>query len=108
MQILDTRENRQLIDELELLEWDLNERTKGRFIERSDCENHACDALLYVWRESLAFLHQKEAHQPLLGSDEWFIAEEKRMEEAAEAKVVQNVDNWWDQVGPDPVYETLN
>ena len=108
LQILDTRENRQLIDELELLEWDLNERTKGRFIERSDCENHACDALLYVWRESLAFLHQKEVKQPLLGSDEWFLAEEKRMEEAAEAKVVQNVDNWWDQTGPDPVYETLN
>jgi len=43
-----------------------------------------------------------------LGSDEWFLAEEKRMEEAAEAKVVQNVDNWWDQTGPDPVYETLN
>ena len=108
LQILDTEENQLLIDELELLEWDLNERTKGRFIERSDCENHACDAMLYVWRESLAFLHQAETFQPLLGSDEWFRAEEKKMEDAAEAKIVQDVDNWWDEHGPDPVYETIN
>ena len=108
LQILDNEENQLLIDELELLEWDLNERTKGRFIERSDCENHACDAMLYVWRESLAFLHQAETFQPLMGSDEWFRAEEKRMEDAAEAKIVGDVENWWDEHGPDPVYETLN
>ena len=105
LQILETEENESLIDELELLEWDLNERTKGRFIERSDCENHACDAMLYVWRESLAFLHQKEAIQPLLGSDEWFLAEEKRMEEAAEAKIVENITNWWDEPGNDPDFD---
>ena len=105
LQILDSEENQALIDELELLEWDLNERTKGRFIERSDCENHACDALLYVWRESLAFLHQAETFQP----DEWFKREEQRMEEAAEAKMVGDVGNWWDEHGPDPVYdEVLN
>jgi PBSX family phage terminase large subunit len=108
LQILDTEENQLLIDELELLEWDLNERTKGRFIERSDCENHACDALLYVWRESLAFLHQAETFQPLMGSDEWFKREEQRMEDAAEAKIVGDVENWWDEHGPDPVYETIN
>ena len=108
LQILDTEENQLLIDELELLEWDLNERTKGRFIERSDCENHACDAMLYVWRESLAFLHQAETFQPLLGSDEWFKREEQRMEDAAEAKIVGDVENWWDEHGPDPVYETIN
>jgi len=61
-----------------------------------------------VWRESLAFLHQAESFQPLLGTDEWFRAEEKRMEEAAEAKIVGDVDNWWEEHGPDPVYETLN
>jgi len=105
LQILETEENQLLIDELELLEWDLNERTKGRFIERSDCENHASDAMLYVWRESLAFLHQKEAIQPLLGSDEWFLAEEKRMEEAAEAKIVENITNWWDEPGNDPDFD---
>jgi len=30
------------------------------------------------------------------------------MEDAAEAKIVQDVDNWWDEHGPDPVYETIN
>ena len=104
--IHDCRENQLLVDELELLEWDLNERTKGRFLERSDCENHACDALLYVWRESLAFLHQPETHQPIMGSDEWFKAEEVRMEEAAEAKIIENV-SWWDESGPDPVYDEV-
>ena len=106
--IVDNDENRELIDELELLEWDLNERTKGRFVERADCQNHASDAMLYVWRESLAFLHQAEALQPLLGSDEWFRAEEKRMEESALAKIVDVEEEWWDQPGLDPVYETLN
>jgi PBSX family phage terminase large subunit len=104
--IHDNPENKVLIDELELLEWDVNERTKGRFTERSDCENHACDALLYVWRESLAFLHRPETFQPLLGSDEWFLAEEARMEEAAEAKLVENV-TWWEEPGPDPVYDEV-
>jgi len=109
LQILDTEENQLLIDELELLEWDLNERTKGRFIERSDCENHACDAMLYVWRESLAFLHQAETFQPLMGSDEWFKREEQKMEEAAEAKIVGDVQNWWEESGPDHVFdEVLN
>jgi PBSX family phage terminase large subunit len=107
LQIYDTEENQLLIDELELLEWDLNERTKGRFIERSDCENHACDAMLYVWRESLAFLHQSETFQPLLGSDEWYKAEEAKMEAAAEAKVVGDVGNWWEEHGPDPVYDEI-
>ena len=106
--IVDNDENRELIDELELLEWDLNERTKGRFVERADCENHASDAMLYVWRESLAFLHQAETLQPLLGADEWCRAEEKRMEESALAKIVDVEEEWWDQPGLDPVYETLN
>jgi len=43
-----------------------------------------------------------------LGSDEWYKAEEKRMEESALAKIVDVEDNWWDQTGPDPVYDTLN
>ena len=63
--------------------------------------------MLYVWRESLAFLHQSESFQPLLGSDEWYKAEEAKMEEAAEAKVVGDVGNWWEEHGPDPVYDEI-
>jgi hypothetical protein len=44
-----------------------------------------------------------------LGSDEWFRAEEKRMEESALAKIVDVEEEWWDQPGLDPVYgEVLN
>jgi len=107
--IADVPENADLIDELELLEWDMTEMIKGRYIEKADCENHAADALLYVWRESLAFLHQPQTLAPMIGTREWFRAEEQRMEAAALRQVMdENENQWWEQNGMEPVYEELN
>ena len=107
--ILDVPENADLVDELELLEWDMTEMLKGRYIEKADCENHAADALLYVWRESLAFLHQPQTLAPMIGTREWFRAEEQRMEAAALRQVMdENENQWWEQNGMEPVYEELN
>jgi PBSX family phage terminase large subunit len=107
--IADVPENADLIDELELLEWDMTEMIKGRYIEKADCENHAADALLYVWRESLAFLHQPQTLAPMIGTREWYRAEEQRMEAAALRQVMdENENQWWEQGGLEPVYEELN
>jgi hypothetical protein len=91
------------VDELELLEWDPMERQKGKYVERSDCENHAADAMLYVWRESLGYLHTPESEAIKFNSPEWFRAEEKRMEESALALVGDQDLPWWETSGHDPV-----
>jgi hypothetical protein len=101
--IVDNPETRCLVDELELLEWDPMERQKGKYIERSDCENHAADAMLYVWRESLGYLHTPESEAIKFNSPEWFRAEEKRMEESALALVGNQDVPWWETSGHDPV-----
>ena len=106
--ILDTEATSELIDELELLEWDMTELQKGRYIEKADCENHSADAMLYAWRESLAFMHQPQALVPLIGSKEWYRDEEKRMEEAALAQVGDVENQWWEESGNDPVYQYMN
>ena len=106
--IAEVPENQELIDELELLEWDMTEMLKGRYIEKADCENHAADALLYVWRESLAFLHTPQTLMPMIGTREWFRAEEQRMEAAALSQVEDESSQWWEEGGLEPVYEQLN
>jgi PBSX family phage terminase large subunit len=106
--IADVPENQDLIDELELLEWDMTEMLKGRYIEKADCENHAADALLYVWRESLAFLHSPQTMAPMIGTREWFRAEEQRMEAAALSQVEDEDHQWWEEGGLEPVYEEIN
>ena len=106
--ISDVPENADLIDELELLEWDMTEMQKGRYIEKADCENHAADAMLYVWRESLAFLHQPQTLAPMIGTREWYRAEEQRMEAAALRQIDGDENQWWEQGGMEPVYEEIN
>jgi hypothetical protein len=107
--IADVPENADLIDELELLEWDMTEMAKGRYIEKADCENHAADAMLYVWRESLAFLHSPQTMAPMIGTREWYRAEEQRMEAAALRQISDGEENqWWEQGGLEPVYEEIN
>ena len=79
--IEDTVSTEALRDELSLLEWNLEEKAKGRFIERDDLDNHLCDALLYGWRECMHYLHRSEKPVPVLGSDAYFEKVEKEMEE---------------------------
>ena len=94
--VLETESTRALVDEIELLEWDHVERSKGKWVEASACENHACDALLYIWRESLGFLHTPGEVVHQVGSDGWFQAEERRMEEAALAQITDEPSEWWE------------
>ena len=97
---------RELVDEMELLEWDNVERYKGRFIERQDQDNHATDALLYVWRESLAFLHEEQQVFEV-GTPEWEDAEEWSRQAALEASLDGETQQWGTNDGIDPIY-TVN
>ena len=94
--VLETEATKALVDEIELLEWDHIERSKGKWVEAASCENHACDALLYIWRESLGFLHTPEDPIHVVGSDGWFQQEERRMEEAALAQIDDEPTEWWE------------
>ena len=94
--VLENEATRALVDEIELLEWDHVERSKGKWVEAAACENHACDALLYIWRESLGFLHTPGEVVHQVGSDGWFQAEERRMEEAALAQIEDQASEWWE------------
>ena len=59
--------------------------------------------MLFVWRESLGYLHTPENPALVFNSPEWFRAEEKRMEESALALVGDQDVPWWETQGNDPV-----
>ena len=105
--VVDNYDNRALVDELELLEWDPMERAKGKFVERSDCENHAADAMLYVWRESLGFLHRPDAEKPGFKTSEWYAEEERKMEASAISVLDGDSVPWWEETGFDPGHEVM-
>lgn len=105
--IWDTDETEELVDELELLEWDPLERLKNRWIERSDCENHAADAMLYAWREALHWLHRKPPRLLEPGTEEYFERLEDEMEEEAtrqaDALLGEEEEAYYDEPGWEPL-----
>ena len=102
--VVENERTKLLIDEIEILEWDHVERAKGKWIEKSDNENHACDALLYIWRESLGFLHRPGESVFEYGSEGWYRREEQQMEEAALAEIGDQEVEWDEESGMDPVF----
>ena len=106
--LVEGEETEELADEYELLEWDAVEKTKGRMIERVDCDNHATDATLYAWREALHWLHRKPVGSPDVGTPEYYERLEAEMEAEAEAEserlnsAVEDED-YFDQQGWEPI-----
>ena len=87
-----------LRDELTLLEWNLAEKEKGRFIERDDLENHCSDAMLYGWRECMHYLHRESNPVPESGSPEYF----RKFEKELEAECLKSVED------PEPEWFEVN
>lgn len=76
-----------LIEELELLQWDEDEDHKAYDPSFAD---HAADAFLYWWREIFSWAEKTpDAAAPLHGSPEWAPAELEKMKRAAIAKANQ-------------------
>lgn len=49
--------------------------------------NHCCDAGLYAWRGGFHYLHREVEEKPKPGTESWFAAEAKRLEEHVLAQV---------------------
>ena len=96
--IEDTVSTEPLRDELSLLEWNLAEKEKGRYIERDDLENHCTDAMLYGWRECMHYLHRTEKPVPIHGSPEFFEKFEKELEEECLRNVEEEDEPEWYEV----------
>jgi hypothetical protein len=102
--IEDTVATEPLRDELVLLEWDPNERERGRYIEADHLENHCSDAMLYAWRECLHYLHRASDKRPEKGSGEYFQKVEKEMEEELVTAADGPEPEWWTVQDVDSVY----
>lgn len=81
-----------------VLDWD-EEKTGRPAPEDPRFPNHCCDAGLYSWRWTMAYLHEPKKDAPPVGSPEWAKAEEERMieqalEEAREAQQADDVNEW--------------
>jgi hypothetical protein len=94
--IEETPSTEPLRDELTLLEWNLAEKEKGRFIERDDLENHCCDAMLYGWRECMHYLHRESNPAPESGTPEYFRKFEKELEEECLKSVEDPEPEWFE------------
>jgi hypothetical protein len=81
-----------LAHELGGLQWDLSKNSKlilartGRLKEDPNCPNHLTDAFLYIYKYSYHFWSELPAGTMVKGTQEWWAAEEKRIEEEACAR----------------------
>lgn len=85
------------MEEMELLQWDLD--VKSKRVEDPRFENHKCDAFLYAYREARHYLFVPKKEGPKPGTDEYF----KELEKEMEVKLVQEFekkqsDNWWEEM----------
>jgi hypothetical protein len=82
------------------LDWpppDKSELTPPR--EDPRCPNHCCDAALYAYRGAWHYLHQDLEAKPVPGTEEYWRAEAKRMEQVAVERVMQRKQQHWMERG---------
>jgi len=90
--------NGELLEEMHLLQWDLDRMERGQMVmDRRRFQNHLCDALLYAWRECghhIGEFQDDDYHPP--GSDGFYRAEARRMEEEELRRLEEDSDTpWW-------------
>lgn len=75
--------NKDLISELQLLQWDVESLTRGVMkIDGARFEDHLSDALLYAWRECLHHGAEWQENPPKVGTREHWEREEKEIWES--------------------------
>jgi len=84
-----------LIDELQLLEWNPSHLEKGRYIENDSCSNHCTDSFLYAWRECYHYL-SKETENVSKYSVEWWKKQEDDMEKECLEALEEKNTFWWE------------
>lgn len=66
------------------VEWDHDKSTPSRKVVSSRFHSDICDAVLYAWRESYSYTHERAKDKPKYGTVEWQQAESERLEAEAE------------------------
>ena len=77
-----------LKEEYSKLVWDDNDKKR---VEHPACKNHRTDASLYLWRYCYQWLSKILPIKPLPNTKEWFIEEERRLEEEAEKNARKSI-----------------
>ena len=85
-----------LREEMEALIWD--EKGEKRQ-EHAACENHLCDAALYVWRHCYQYYSEEYRAPAKPYTAAWFKEEEERMEEAMVEKLRREAEFLVDDFG---------
>ena len=76
-----------ILDEVCNLVWDDRAMARtGKRQEHAGCANHLCDALLYAWRSTYAYLAVTPPAPLTTGSKEWLARREAEWEAEAEAR----------------------
>lgn len=81
----------------QLVEWDRDRSTGDRMVVSDAFHSDICDAVLYAYRESLHWLHEKSKPIITKGSKEWLKIQEQDMWHAVEKSLVKDDDdpaNW--------------
>lgn len=73
------------------VEWDLDKSTPDRKVISKRFHSDICDAVVYAWKESYAYTHEKVPDAPRIGSSEWAKIEEEKMfqEEYEKLKAIE-------------------
>lgn len=67
-----------------LVEWDKDKSSGDKLVVSDAFHSDICDAVLYAYREALAWLYVPEKSRPKAGTQEWMRDEAERLEAAAE------------------------
>lgn len=73
------KKDSKFVDDSKRIKWD-TDSLKPKISEHFHSD--ICDAVLYAYRESLHWLYEAEVHKPKVGTPQWFIDQEREMEES--------------------------
>jgi len=89
--------NRDLLDEIRLLQWDENRLSRGKFVYDRNFADHLTDALLYAWRECRHHDYDPVEEGPVPGTDDFWRKKADEHEQALAEKIeAQNSKSWWE------------
>ena len=92
---IQSESNKDLVEELRLLQWDPETRRPGRRWRVSQaCDDHLCDALLYAWREAKHWISEASRTGPVGPDDPRYETQLEREVEEAFRRTDHGQDPW--------------
>ena len=87
--------NKELLDEITLLQWDENKLGRNMYIFDRAFQDHLCDAMLYGWREATHHLTDWVKEGPRYGTTAYWHEEARKMEQAEIDAMESEDEPWW-------------